>query len=299
MKQTSTIPWSMGSVAFLSALNIFLSITATLGNVLILVALHKDTSLHPPSKLLFRCLAVTDICVGLISQPFFAISLMSEITTGMNLTILHYIGNVNGATSYILCGVSVFTSTAISVDRLLALLLRLRYRQVVSLRRVRAVIMCFWLIGIACGAMSFWNSSIAYTVFFAFAILSLVISVSCFAKIYLKLRQHQAQVLDHAHQGQPCGGGIPLNIARYKKSVSSVLWVQLALVACYVPFVIVVMLRTYGRMFQNTFEFILYFTATLTYLNSSLNPMLYCWKIRTVRQAVKDTIKQLICCQSV
>ena len=34
----------------LSVFNIFLSITASLGNVLILVSLHKETSLHPPTK---------------------------------------------------------------------------------------------------------------------------------------------------------------------------------------------------------------------------------------------------------
>ena len=289
-----------GIVAFMVSLNIFLSITATLGNALILVALRKESSLHPPTKLLFRCLAVTDICVGLISQPLLVTSLMSDITTGMNANILIYIGHIKRTSSFILCGVSVFTSTAISVDRLLALLLGLRYRLVVTLRNVRAVIICFWLIGVSLGSMYLWNSGIAFTVFVAFAVLSLVISISCYAKIYLKLRQHHAQLQDRVYQGQPNGGGILLNIARYKKSVSSVLWVQLAFVACYVPFVIMVMLMTYGRiqMIVNTFEFAFTFTATLTYLNSSLNPILYCWKIRSVRQAVKDTINSSICCTS-
>ena len=54
---------------FLSALNIFLSVTAFLGNTLILAALHKETSLHPPSKLLYRNLAITDLCVGVIAEP--------------------------------------------------------------------------------------------------------------------------------------------------------------------------------------------------------------------------------------
>ena len=56
---------------FLSALNMFLSVTAFLGNTLILVALHKETSLHPPSKLLYRNLAITDLCVGIIVEPLF------------------------------------------------------------------------------------------------------------------------------------------------------------------------------------------------------------------------------------
>ena len=58
-----------GEFIFLSAVNIFLSVTAFLGNTLILVALHKETSLNPPSKLLYRNLAITDLCVGIISEP--------------------------------------------------------------------------------------------------------------------------------------------------------------------------------------------------------------------------------------
>ena len=56
----------------LSAVNIFFSLTAFLGNSLIFVALHKISSLHAPSKLLYRCLATTDLLVGLVSQPLVA-----------------------------------------------------------------------------------------------------------------------------------------------------------------------------------------------------------------------------------
>ena len=63
-----------GRAIFLSSLNIFLSITAILGNALILVALRNVSSVHPPTKLSLRCLAVTDLCGGLISQPLQIIS---------------------------------------------------------------------------------------------------------------------------------------------------------------------------------------------------------------------------------
>ena len=52
-------------------LNMFLSIASFLGNTLILVALSKESSLHPPSKLLLRSLAATDLCVGIINQPLY------------------------------------------------------------------------------------------------------------------------------------------------------------------------------------------------------------------------------------
>ena len=58
-----------GELVFLSVINTVLSITAFWGNSLILVALHKDTSIHPPSKLLYCNLAITDLCVGIIVEP--------------------------------------------------------------------------------------------------------------------------------------------------------------------------------------------------------------------------------------
>jgi len=60
-------------LTFISFINSFLSVTAFLGNALIVIALHKECSLHPPSKLLLRSLATTDLCVGLFSEPLFII----------------------------------------------------------------------------------------------------------------------------------------------------------------------------------------------------------------------------------
>ena len=181
-----------------SAPNIVLSITASLGNVLILVALRKVSSVHPPTKLLFQRLATSDLCVGLLSQPFHATRLLNDVTR-MSTNMAFYIKIVNIASKFTLCGVSVLTSTAISVDRLLALLLRLRYRHVVTLRRVRAVIICLWLFGVLGGLLVLiWNKTIMESIALVFVVLSVVISVSSYAKIFLTLRQHQAQADDHS-----------------------------------------------------------------------------------------------------
>ena len=117
----------------LSAVNILLSITATLGNSLILVALHKESSLHPPSKLLYRCLATTDLLVGLVTQPIYAAYWMSVVHKHWSLCRFSFYAT--GVTGYVLCTVSMLTLTTISVDRLLAMLLGLRYKEIVTLRR--------------------------------------------------------------------------------------------------------------------------------------------------------------------
>ena len=285
---------------FFAAVNIFLSVTASLGNGLILFVLHKVSSVHPPTKLLFGCLAVTDLCVGLIVQPLFVLSDVEVFaaTIIMNSRIKHYVIQIYNASAFALCVISALTSSAISVDRFLALKMGLRYRQVVSLRRVRAVMTCFWLIGISGGLLScFWSVLIANIIAIILLALSVVISVFFYTKICLRLQQHQSQV-EHVHQGQPNRQGNPLILTQYKKTVYSIAWLQLAMVVCYVPFIIsatIIMIKGWRGA---SLDIVWASAVTLFFLNSSLNPILYCWKITEVRKAVKDTIKHLCCSSS-
>ena len=95
-------------------------------------------------------------------------------------------------------------------------------------------------------------------------------------KIFLKLQQHQSQVRQHVGHEHENGGGIPLNIELYKKIVCNIAWVLLALVFCYFPLFIYLILATATNWLRS----ILYVSAlTVVYLNSTLNPILFCWKI--------------------
>ena len=276
---------------FLSALNIFLSITAFLGNTLILVALHKKTSLYPPSKLLYGNLAITDLCVGIIAEPL-AVTYWTSVVKE-RWDICYHAIRASGFSSLFFCLVSLLTVTAISVDRLFALRLGLRYRQVVTFRRTCITVTGFWILSIVGASTLFLNRRITSCYQYTVTALCLVTTIFAYAKIFVTLRHNQIHVQSHAAQGQ-LSQAIPLNIARYRKAVYSALWVQGTLVICYLPYGIVVALTSDRGMSSSLYR-AWQFTATLVYLNSSLNPLLYCWKIREVRQAVKVTLRQLFC----
>ena len=305
MQQANRLP--VGFAVFIFSLNVLLSIIASLGNALILFALHKIrvAHLHPPTKLLFQCLAVTDLCVGFILQSLFAVlSLNDGLNDGLKIKFPFSIYQALYASSFMLCGVSILTSTTISVDRLLALLLGPRYRHVVTLRRVRVLIIWFWLSSVSCGLMySFWSHGIraVFSAAVAAATKSVIISVFSYTKIFFTLqsRQHQTHAQDHVNQEQANGRrdilNQRLNIALYKKTVSSIAWVQLALVVCYIPFVISNVTIKINGWSGMTADIVWITTGTLLYLNSSLNPILYCWKIKQVRKFVKNTIREFCC----
>ena len=273
----------------LLVLNTFLFITAFLGNTLILVALHKESSLHPPSKLLLRSLAITDLLVGIIVEPLNVAYLMSVKSKRWDICY-----NVNVAlliASYILCAVSLLVLTAISVDRLLALWLGLRYRHVVSLRRVYITVIVMWVLPIVGTTSYIWNPQLLLLLLYIHLSLCLSIIIFSYMKIFFMLRHYQIQVT--VAQEQP-RQAIPLNIARYRKAVYSALWVQVTLFICYLPFGITQALTDLKSVEVSSSVYLAKtFSFTFVFLNSSLNPLLYCWKIKEVRQAVTDAIRQI------
>ena len=280
--------------ATIAAVNILFSITSSLGNILILIALRKVTSLHPPTKLLFQCLAITDLGVGLTSQPLFATVLLIDYNINWSsVTVILY-----NYLSIISCGVSLLISTALSVDRLLALLLGLRYRHVVTMKRVRIAVACCWLTALVTALVIFLARGKIFPRIVIISIMLFLMSISLFSytKIVLKLRQHQTSVQENVHQGVAKAGRVPINLEQYKRTVVSIALVQIALVACYVPFLIILILRQLDSIANYVFSGLL--STTLLYLNSSLNHFLYCWRIKEVRQEVLGTIKRFCSCPS-
>ena len=277
----------------LTVVNILLAITASLGNVLILVALQRETSFHPPSKLMFQGLNVTDLCVGVAAQPLFIIQFASAAYHRFQLcsTVLS-INDVVGS-----CLSGVLTLAAISVERLIALSLGLKYRQVrdvITLNRTRVVVMSIWILNISVNSLRrFWMYFLISRLTSAIIYSSLVISAFCYLKIYLKLRQHNNAMQDIIHRGHRNQGRVnqPMNIARFRKTVSAALHVQLTMVACYLPYGIVVGMVRYSPSLNVAVRL----AITLVFLNSSLNPILYCWKIPGVRQEAMNILRPLSC----
>lgn len=296
-------------VIALSALNMLFSITSFLGNTLILTTLHKESALHPPSKLLFRNLATTDLCVGIIVEPLAVTYFISVVNERWNICRTAYAAAFFAG--YILGSVSLFTLTTISLDRLLALLLGLRYRQVVTLKRAYLTVSVHWAVSILGTMVHIWRTKV--TIWYGTIGISLCLATSflSYAKMFLTLRcqHHRVQDLLHykkrrlfitvstnrnqVHVQRPPSQTISMNVALYRKTVSSALWVQLALVVCYLLYGIMQAVFAQKENFSTAVYLFKSYSLTLLYLNSTLNPILYCWKMKEVRQAVKKTVGQI------
>ena len=169
----------------------------------------------------------------------------------------------------------------------------LRYRQVVTLKRVCVTIIGFWIYSIVGASSQFLNPVVTSWYQYTGTALCLFITFFAYTKIFFILRHNRIHVQAPTFQRQP-NQAIPMNIARYRKAVYSALWVQVTLVVCYLPVAIMVALTSQRRI-PISMYLTSQFTITVVFLNSSLNPLLYCWKIREVRQAVKETLRGLRC----
>ena len=269
--------------ALFVAMHAVLSVTTTCANLFILMALHKKSSLHAASKFLLCTLATTDLCVGLFGHPLALTINILEMKEQWESC--EYARAVMLSAVRTFCAVSLFATTAISVDRLLALLLMLRYRQVVTLRRTVAIVTTAAAVSAAFMVVSFvLDFPSQYSSIFIFSCLA--ISASSYFKIFFVLRRHNKTEPNQTSRNRT----VSLNMASYRKTVYSALWIQLALVVCYIPHFIVetVVSRVSLTMIIITSWRI---TAILVLFNSSLNPILYCWKIKEVKQAVMEILE--------
>lgn len=274
-------------------LNGLFSFVATFGNLLVIHALWKASSITATLKQMFLSLAVCDFAIGLISHPMLAVILGVILNKVLNGTFQYddfcpYVITAVMAPTFFLVGVSFSTIAAIAVDRLLAVSIHLRYQELVTEKRVRIGLVALWLVSalftIAFMELPSHNDSAAVT----FQTVGLVLITIAYFRIYKVVRYHQNQI----HGQNQIQNGQAMHTARVKKSALNAFYVYIISLVCFTPNLIAGILLTVDNSRVPTI--VAYNTsAFLILLNSSLNPLVYCWRYREVRNTVKNTVKKI------
>ena len=280
-------------VAFipLICLNFVSSLTAVSWNLLIIDALRRNRSLRSPSKALLCSLALSDFMIGLIVQPLYVateIAAMKQDLDTFNKLInpTYFL-----LTASILLVVSGFTKTTIAVDRFLALRLRQRYRVVVTLRRVQALLVSFWVCGVLMAALFWWEMRYFGIILSLIIFACILISSFTFIRVYWKMRQIQVH---NQNLNQQISNAF--NLVRYKKSVESMLYVHILFVISFLPEIVTLCAAAIvGWEEPSGTLFVMQgVSLTVLFINSSLNPLMYCWRIREVRHSVRQSLSSVL-----
>ena len=267
--------------------NTFLTYTAIMMNIVTIHAIRKASSLSKTLKTLLLSLAVSDLGVGLLGQPFYT-SLLVKLLRKQNFDCHTYL--VFGFILTVFLIASFLGVLAISVDRFLAIHLHLRYQELVTYKRVVAVVISIWLLRVSLALTPLWISIKIFSLIrLLLGVIGLLLTALVYIRIYLAARRHKNQIQAMQVQGGAENGEIA-NFAILIKSLVGVFYVYLVFLVCCLPFfVFVVAFRISGPSISIKRFFL--FSWTLLFLNSSLNPIIYCWKMRHIRRAVMGILR--------
>ncbi|KAK2573199.1 Beta-2 adrenergic receptor [Acropora cervicornis] len=247
----ATQHFSKAFYAFACDINSIISISSTLGNILVLSAIRKCQSLHSPSKALLFSLAMTDLFVGIVVLPLFIAYHLTIILEMLNYYCVIAVSYTT--TSKFVSSISLLTVVTISVERYIAFRLRLRYRAVVTFQ-----------------------------------------PLVCYFAIRRGIRGHVIQIRQQQNHGRTTIVN-NIDLPHYRKTLRNMMWISGLLIACYMPFLLALFaMSILGR--TDSTRFAVNFSGIALYLNSSLNPILYCWRIKDLRDRVMENCSRICNC---
>ena len=270
-------------------LNGLLSLTAILGNVVIIFALQKASSIPTTSRILMQSLAATDLSVGVLGHPLY-IAVIAGIRQSYGCENIHEILMAFFILSASLVFVSFQMVILIGVDRFLAITLHLRYNELVTPKRVVIIVAGVWIFTLSAvfiGVFCYFQAGEMVLVVCGYV--SMLLLSIIYTKVYFVARRHQASINNQAQVTSN------LNLARNKNLAIKTLFVFAVFEVCYLPYLIaltVLLVSGPSVVLQGTVQF----TTVLMMLNSSLNPIVFGWKMAEIRQIVKSKFKTLFYC---
>ena len=188
---------------------------------------------------------------------------------------------------------------ALTDDRFLAIYLHLRYQEFVTHKRVVAVVISMMVFTSFLSSFPLWIPVHDRSkIYIAIQFVCLALNTAVYCKIYSTVRRHRNQIQSlHAQQDEGQNREMMANVARLVKLAVSTFYVYLVFLVCYLPGICLNIAGIVSG--PNTTQLrVLYYSLTMMLLNSSLNPLIYCWKMRHIRQSVINIMQNTFPCYS-
>lgn len=262
----------------ISIINGLLSPVAVVANVFILFSLWKTFSLHSVSNILVASLAMADLCVGLLLQPMLVYLMNTRLV----------------ATFCVVFEIQMFLAYLFTAA--VAIHWPLRYHELVTSKRVASVVFQLWVFQILI-SLIIWFAVGRYSIL---AILSVAGALCCtlvicysYKRIWKIIRRHQRQIQTEQPINQEQNA---FDLLKYKAKTFTSLMVLKLFVLCYLPYLCVELKKLTRRGHKSIYVVEYSVLVTIVFANSSLNPLIYFWRIKDLRRAALSTLRSLIIC---
>ena len=278
------------AVLTLSIVIAVLSPITVTGNAFIVAIIWKNRSLRSPFYIFLCGLALSDLFTGLITHPFYAASQFicsdgPQEIKGRQTFLVSARVITSGFGSYLVY-VTVLILTCMSIERWL----HMTRRFLVIQRRLRFIFAGIILAPIPVSVFRALNILTGdyehvWTVTFALLLLCLMVISTSYFKVFRIIRCHQQQV--QARETPQSSSQPVINLAKYKKSVLSILYIVLLFYISYLPFI--VFFGIYSSVKNHPVVELVYVTSlNSVFLSSALNPLIYLWRISDIRNGLKQ-----------
>ena len=257
-------------------------------NALVIVSILTTPALVTPSYLLLVSLAFTDLLVGLLGQPLQ--SAMVLYYRNEDLNTYCYIRSASSAVMVLAAAASILTVTAIAVDRYLAIRLKIQYRSVVTVSRVKRILVAIWGLSFLVTSLPFYTPMIPVSIFGASGILlCLFVTVMSYVMSFKALTKHCAQIQGHGHQ-QPnsTSHSNVIDVVKYKNLLNTMLIILAFIILCYSFIAVVVGMYSH----PNHRRSVIWGLLSIVGLNSTFNPVICMTRMGDLRRVCSQTLRK-------
>ena len=263
-------------------------------------AIRKTSSLPKTLKTLLLSLAVSDLGVGLLVQPLFVAGLIMELKQSAEnnpFDVAKFM--VIAVTSALFICTSFFGVIALSVDRFLAIHFFLSYKELVTHKRVVSVVISIWLFSAFLSSIYLWTpGNITFLMFAIIDLTCVIVATFLTFKVYRAARSHlnELQAMELSAQ-QASRNGDMVSVARLKKFAMLAVYVYVVFLVCYLPSTCLFWVVSFTPEPGTITYLFQAFAGTLVFLNSTLNPLIYCYKIGSIRVTIMNMLRNVFCRQ--
>lgn len=190
---------------------------------------------------------------------------------------------------FLLASASFLNITVIAVDRLYVIYLHLRYQELVTPKCVIITLVSLWLTSAVSASIFVSLRDRNRIVVVIMGLVGIPFTTVAYILIYKVVRHHQNQIRSHLQLQNVQ----TMELVREKKSALNALFVYVVFIVCYLPYLCceILLITNSSRISFWAADHAAFFFLLL---NSSLNPLLYCWRYQEMRQIVKNTLKKIL-----
>ncbi|XP_020627564.1 alpha-1B adrenergic receptor-like [Orbicella faveolata] len=253
-------------------------------NMLVIMAVKRKPRLQSYANVLLACLAVTDALTGLLVQPTFIIWGIFQLLGGINTDIVRPL-------HFFFLTVVTFSSALhlmlVTCERLIAIKYTMAYPYLVTARNIKVAVTSSWVLALCCSVLRWPLPNLLFNERLGRNIGKMIVSIVLISCIVFMTTSYTILYKEAAHQqskikAQQLPQEEVERFVKERKALKTTVYVVGAVLLCLSPGA----LSFVPVIAEQDTTYLAPWFRMIVMLNSLLNPLIYCWRQKEMRQFV-------------